>query len=110
MMTDKQLVRFAAQFRKGMLGKESSHRRCAMVSWPLASLLSASGVECRTVEGDLGFCNHVWIELEDGRVLDATLDQFNDPPGFVWPAVYLGPATFLHPKTVGAKTAALSES
>lgn len=71
-MTDKQLLRVATQFRKGMLGNRSSEYMCAMVSWPLAALLGAQGVKCRTVEGDLGECNHVWIELADGRVLDPT--------------------------------------
>ncbi len=77
-MTDKQLLRCATQFRKGLIGKGGSYMCCGMISWPLAALLGASGVKCRTVEGDLGHCNHIWIELEDGRVLDPTADQFNE--------------------------------
>lgn len=96
-MNDKQLIRFATQFRKGILGGNSSEWMCAAVSWPLSTLLAAHGVPNRIVEGDLGECNHVWLALEDGRVLDATADQFNWCNPNPLPPVYLGPPTVIHP-------------
>ena len=53
-MTDKQLIRFATEFRAGILGDRSSRMMCAAVCWPLASLLSLHGVKAEAVESDLG--------------------------------------------------------
>ena len=89
-MTDAELVDIAAEFRAGILDGRPSERMCAMVSWPLAGLLRLYGVECECIEGDPG---HVWIKLSDGRVLDATADQFS---GF--PPVYLGEPAGIHPQ------------
>lgn len=95
-MTDPELVRFATEFRAGLLAGQSSRLMCAAVSWPLASLLRVSGVDCETedsiVDFEWGVCEHVWIRLADGRVLDPTADQFNSH-GYDFPPVYLGPAT-----------------
>lgn len=90
-MTDRQLLRFAAAFREGILDGGPSRLMCAAVSWPLAGLLRCNGVKCETVEGEVGDCNHIWIRLADGRVLDPTADQFGD-----YPPVYLGPPNELH--------------
>ena len=51
-MTDKQLIRFATEFRAGILGDRSSRMMCAAVCWPLASLLSLHGVKAAAVESD----------------------------------------------------------
>lgn len=98
-MTDQELIAFASDFREGVLDGRPSNWMCAAVCWPLSSLLGLYGVENRTVEGDLGHCNHVWIELADGRVLDPTADQFNSMfPNMDLPPVYLGPAIAIHPE------------
>lgn len=94
--TDKRIIRFATEFREGILDGTPSWMMCAAVSWPLAGLLNASGLKCETVETDLGECNHIWIRLEDGRVLDPTADQFNELFGYDYPPVYLGPPIKLH--------------
>lgn len=94
-MTDSELLEFAASFREGVLEGHPSRFMCAAVSWPLAALLRCSGVDCETVEVDLGDCNHVWIRLADGRALDPTADQFNFFPR-QYPPVYLGEPTELH--------------
>ncbi len=94
-MTDAELIEFASEFREGILGGKPSRFMCAAVSWPLASLLGLSGVQCECVEVDLGDCNHIWIKLADGRALDPTADQFN----MMWdkyPPVYLGERIELH--------------
>jgi len=96
-VTDAELIEFAASFREGILDGTPSHMMCAAVSWPLAALLRCSGVDCSTEEAKdiptcFGTCNHVWIRLADGRVLDPTADQFGEQ----YPAVYLGPAIELH--------------
>jgi hypothetical protein len=110
-VTDKQLLKFAASFRKGILGDEPSQSMCAAVSLPLAALLRCNGVECETVESELSeelgllYANHVWIRLADGRALDATADQFNRW-GFNYPPVYLGAPTELHnAKAIEARAA-----
>lgn len=95
-MTDTELTEFAAEFRDGILDGAPSSMRCAMVVWPMVSLLGMSGVPCHAVETkdielDWGIVNHIWIQLEDGRVLDPTADQFNDPDGNPYPEIYLGP-------------------
>lgn len=60
------------------------------------------GVDCCAVESDFVDYNHVWILMEDGRVLDPTCDQFNDRLGAAFPPVYLGsPIQNLHYKEFG---------
>jgi hypothetical protein len=61
------------------------------VSAPLQGLLSAVyGIETSLEEADLGHTNHVFLRLPDGRILDATADQFD------LPCVYLGPLPELY--------------
>ena len=93
--TDEQIIEFAEEFRHGILDGGNPQMMCAMVCLPLAGLLSFYGIECEIVEVDLGDCNHVFLRLRDGRVLDPTADQFTDR-GCTWPPVYLGPPTELH--------------
>lgn len=101
-LTNKQLIKIATGFRKGILLGEPSNLRCAMVCWPLAGLLKAAyGFECEPVESDLGEMNHVWLRLPDGRALDPTLDQFNVLFNEHWPEVYLGPPTKYHTNSTG---------
>lgn len=95
-MTDAELIEFATEFREGILDGSPSKMKCAMVCWPLAGMLAFYGVECETVESDLGEMNHIWLRLKDGRALDPTLDQFNFLFNENWPPVYLGPPTKYH--------------
>jgi hypothetical protein len=68
----------AAGFRNGILAGRSSENFCYMVSSALAGYLQAVGVECSMQEGFVGSnqCHHWWIKLSDGRIVDATADQF----------------------------------
>ena len=95
-MTDDELIEFASEFREGILDEGPSDMMCAAVCWPLATLLSMSGVTCRAIESDLGELNHIWLLLDDGRALDPTIDQFNYLFNENWPEVYLGPPTKYH--------------
>lgn len=94
-MTDKQLVRFCAAFRNGIVGRRSTRSCCFMVCWPLAPLLRLHGVNVELDEidyledGPAGVANHVWLRLPDGRVIDPTINQFNDGARR-FPKVYLG--------------------
>lgn len=97
-MSDEDLVKFAAEFREGILDGRPSRWMCSMVCMPLAGLLSINGVEAEVVVGDLGEFNHVWLRLADGRVLDPTADQFNDYGFEPMPPVYLGPPLAMHPE------------
>ena len=95
-MNDKQLLKFAVEFRKGILDGKPSNMMCAAVSWPLAGLLNFHGIKCECVESDLGEMNHTWIKLADGRALDATADQFNFLFNHKHPPVYLGDPLNFH--------------
>lgn len=90
-VTDKQLIWFATEFRRGLIGRHSSVAMCCMICAPLASILSLEGVEAEIVETDLSdkdfkVKNHLWLRLSDGRALDPTADQFD----LGLPPVYLG--------------------
>lgn len=94
-MTDKQLLRIAREFRKGILGKRSSHRMCGMVCFGLQGYLGLVGLHTAIREGAVGDGNHLWLELPDGRVLDPTADQFDDEE-VTYPPVYLGNPLKIH--------------
>lgn len=86
-MSDKDLVQLATEFRQGILGERTSYLMCFAVSAPLQSYLSGVfGIAAELVKGDCRHVEHYWLRLPDGRILDATADQFarNMPP------VYLG--------------------
>jgi hypothetical protein len=99
-MTDEEIVAFATDFREGILDGDDPHGRCFMVCAPMVTLLNMYGVKCEMVEGPVtvstDFDNHVWLELDDGRVLDPTADQFNGSQRRALPPVYLGPPTAIH--------------
>lgn len=96
-MTDEELISFATEFREGILDGKSSWMMCFAVAWPLSGLLRMHGVDNDLVNSDLGECNHFWLRLADGRVLDPTADQFNEFGFESMPAVYLGSPTKIHP-------------
>lgn len=95
-MTDADLIEFAAEFRKGVLGGHSSEWMCFAISAPLQSLLCLHGIETEMMESDLGVCNHMYLRLQDGRVLDPTADQFNWCNREKMPPVYLGEPRVIH--------------
>lgn len=95
-MKDRELIEFATDFRKGILGDHSSKMMCFAVSAPLQGILSACGVNSELVETDLGECNHLFLVLDDGRVLDPTADQFNYWRKENLPPVYLGKKLDIH--------------
>lgn len=95
-LTDKQLLRIATGFRKGILGRRRSSRMmCCMVSLGLQGYLGFLGLHTKVREGEVGDCNHIWLELSDGRVLDATADQFSDDET-IYPPVHLGEPLKIH--------------
>lgn len=89
-MSDKMLLRITRSFRRGILGKNSSDMMCAVVCYPLHSLLHLMGEDLTCVEVLLKTKNHVFLRLSDGRILDPTADQFDGPP------VYLGSPQWFH--------------
>jgi hypothetical protein len=98
-MTDQELIDCATEFRLGMINGEPPMMKCFMVCAPLAGLLSFLGVEVRLIESDLGWTNHCWLQLADGRALDPTADQFNYLDNAKLPPVYLGPPLEYHKQT-----------
>ena len=88
-MNDGEILEFAKDFREGILDGDSSEMMCFAVCAPLETLLNMYGVDCELIEGSVGNCNHYWLELSDGRILDPTADQFNNLDRR-FPEVYLG--------------------
>lgn len=84
-MTDREIIRYAASFRRGIIGKASSAMMCYAICAPLEGLLNLPGMQLEEVH--FPEINHVWLRLSDGRILDPTADQF----GHGLPPVYLGP-------------------
>ena len=99
-MHDKELREVVEGFKMGILNGKTSARMCAVVCYPLQGYLSFMGVETKLIEGDFGEINHVWLELEDGRIIDPTADQFF----IIWginkmPPVYIGVKPDFYPET-----------
>jgi hypothetical protein len=100
-MTDAELIAYVQEFRDGLLEGHGSWLACMKVCAPLATLLDICGVQTEmmtsVVENDAGDgCNHVFLRLADGRVLDPTSDQFNGFGFPTMPPVYLGPPERIH--------------
>lgn len=93
-MTDAKLIKFVTGFRSGICGRGGSEYMCFAVCAPLVTLLNMNGVKSSLRDGvvkfEIGEINHYWIELEDGRVVDPTADQFNRILLEKLPKVYLG--------------------
>ena len=95
-LDDKTLKKICRGFRKGIIGGNGSFMQCAKVSWALQGYLSfALKIKTKVCEGDVGDGNHVWLELQDGRVIDCTADQFNYGKR-KYPAVYIGEPLDIH--------------
>ena len=89
-MNDRELKRVAREYRQGMLEGAPSDMMCFALCFPLQGYLGFLGVHTKLVEADFGRCNHYWLKLEDGRILDPTADQFSGK-SLKLPKVYLGP-------------------
>lgn len=99
--SDRQLKYFATEFRRGILAGKPSDLMCFAICAPLQSLLKAThNLDLELVEGRVSNCDHFWLKLPDGRVLDPTADQFNDLGFPRMPKVYLGPASLIHSRVV----------
>lgn len=94
-MSDNELRDFVNEFRVGILGDRSSFLMCFAVCYPLQTLLDLCGVPTELVRADFFDTNHVWLRMEDGRIIDPTADQFGLEP------VYIGPL----PKSYEQRTA-----
>jgi hypothetical protein len=96
-MKDAELLKLAADFRNGLLEGRSSTAMCFAVCAPLDGFLHFNNYRTRLVVGEVAvpgdprgmLCEHYWLELEDGRILDPTADQFTTPTNPM-PAVYIG--------------------
>lgn len=82
-MSDAQLKSVCLKFRKGLIKGREGDMMCGVVTYPLAAFLGMMGVAAEIEEVDLKYSNHVFLILSDGRVLDATADQFGGPKVFL---------------------------
>lgn len=94
-MTDKQLLKAVTSFRFGLIGNNSSSLMCMAVSAPLQGFLYVCGINTELINGGIDgiWCNHVWLKMSDGRIIDATADQFNETAKsdkMIMPKVYIG--------------------
>lgn len=90
------LLTYAREFRETILQGCSSERMCVALSAPLHAVFRARGTESELVITDLGECEHVFLRLADGLVLDPTADQFNQLSREKLPGVYLGAPALIH--------------
>lgn len=85
------LQKICEDFTLSILEGHPSTSMCFVVSIALEGWLNFSeGLDCKAVEGRVGIHNHWWIELRDGRIIDATADQFNGSGHPDMPLVYIG--------------------
>src|SRR5688572_7000189 len=79
-MTDIELRKLAWEFRKSMIGRKSGRLRCLTISRPLRDHLHKHKIKCTLIRGAVCYyrcwIGHFWLELEDGRILDVTAEQF----------------------------------
>lgn len=84
-MTDKQIIKAAQGFTRGLLGKKPTKDQCFKVCAPLHTYLKLCGIPCELTEGEIAYENHqwhhYWVTLSDGRIIDPTADQFIKPNG-----------------------------
>ncbi len=96
MMSESELRKVVTGFRRGIVGKKAGQGYCFMVSSALAGYLSFAGVPCQVTKGMVKHtiagkvCHgvparseHYWVTLKDGRIVDATADQFGLPPVYI---------------------------
>lgn len=101
-MTDEGLVKLATAFRRGFLGADGDSLHTCYMCMPLNMLLTLRGLRSELCVGTPPYPTagtHYWIELEDGRVLDPTADQFNGDSATKYPEIYLGEPTEIHPRS-----------
>lgn len=89
-MTHAALKRLVRALRDEILDGEDPAGWCYRVSSPLRGYLAAVGVECKLIRGSVHGNYHFWLELPDGRIIDATASQFRRPNGRAMPLVYIG--------------------
>lgn len=92
-MNDSEIKKAAQGFTRGILYDRESLNMCWVVCLPLQGYLSFCGVETKVIEGNIKINNedyhHYWIQLQDGRIIDPTANQFNEL-GQKMPKVYFG--------------------
>ena len=86
----KKLKRIVTEFRKGLLNSRHSDMMCFAMSSALAGYLNFCGYKCELTCGHVYKCEHYWITLDGGMIIDATADQFNEPDGSSMLGVYIG--------------------
>jgi len=96
-MRTSELKSLCLGFRRGLIKQREGDMMCAVVSYALHGYLSFLGVKAEVEEVSLQLSNHVFLRLSDGRVLDATADQFGGPK------VYIGAPMWFHNVPVPSK-------
>lgn len=95
-MPPSRLLEYATALRAAVIADSSSAMLCMAITAPLHSALQRLGVKTLITASELDTCNHLFLTLDDGQVLDPTADQFNTPGSPRYPPVYLGPMLDIH--------------
>jgi hypothetical protein len=90
----KELKTISTLFSKGILAGRESKNFCYMVSAALCGYLKFCGYNCHLQKGDIKISKnvvleHYWIKMNDGNIVDATADQYNNATRKM-PRVYVG--------------------
>lgn len=89
-----ELYKICSEFRQGLLGGKSSKWMRFAVSAPLQAILCMYGYNSQLIYGEIETpdctIDHVWLELPDGQIIDATADQFNEELNKEMPDIYIG--------------------
>jgi hypothetical protein len=93
-MSDKELLKTLKSFRSGVLDKSRPKNMCFAVCAAFQGFISMCGVNLELEEVELVIDNdtyqHYILLLPDGRILDPTASQFDNPNGEPMPEIYLG--------------------
>lgn len=95
-ITDKDLQIFVSEFITGLLNKAGcTHAgNCLTVSEVLQGYLSLFDIETDLMNAKVKQVgtevNHYYLQMKDGRIIDATASQFKTPTGATTPRVYIG--------------------
>ena len=93
-----ELLRTVTEFRDGILNGAPSDLMCFAVCAPLQSYLHMCGTDTALIHGEFeGWMNHVWLEMEDGQIIDPTFDQITKWINKPLPPVYIGPKPDWYP-------------
>lgn len=88
-----ELLKMVRGFRYGLIGRKNGRKYCYIVCFPLQGFLSIMDIKTEIIEGEVCYyrywIGHYWLQMESGKIIDPTADQFSTLKRFM-PKVYIG--------------------